>query len=98
MKLYRDPTTRGGRNGTGPSHRTVTYVHAVLRKAFRDAVVVEQLLLSNPIDAPSAAQDGRRARDNWYSAQLAAFLSTAQGHRRSPRPPAAAWAPAAANH
>ena len=39
-KLYRDLMTRGGRNGTGLSHRTVTYVHAVLRKAFRDAVVV----------------------------------------------------------
>jgi integrase len=49
-KLYRDLMTRGGRNGAGLSHRTVAYVHAVLRKAFRDAVVVEQLLPSNPIE------------------------------------------------
>ena len=40
------PTLRDPRRpqwrGTVP--RTVAYVHAVLRKAFRDAVVVEQLL------------------------------------------------------
>jgi integrase len=53
-KLYRDLMTSGGQNGAGLSHRTVTYVHAVLRKAFRDAVVVEQLLPSNPSSAPSA--------------------------------------------
>ena len=49
-KLYRDLFTSGGQNGAGLSHRTVTYIHAVLRKAFRDAVVVEQLLPSNPIE------------------------------------------------
>jgi len=53
-KLYRDLMTSGGQNGAGLSHRTVSYVHAVLRKAFRDAVVVEQLLPSNPSSAPSA--------------------------------------------
>jgi hypothetical protein len=78
-KLYRDLMTRGGQNGAGLSPRTVTYVHAVLRKAFRDAVVVEQLLPSNPIERAKrprkmAAEPGTV----WHPAQLAAFLTTAR--------------------
>src|SRR6516165_8878848 len=38
-KLYRDLLIAGGRSGAGLSPRTVEYVHAVLRKAFRDAVL-----------------------------------------------------------
>lgn len=49
-KLCRDLFTTGSRNGTGLSPRTVAYVHAVLRKAFREAVVVEQVLPSNPVE------------------------------------------------
>ena len=49
-KLYRELATNGGRDGAGLSPRTVEYVHAVLRKAFRDAVVVDQILLSNPVE------------------------------------------------
>jgi hypothetical protein len=48
-KLYRELATSGGRDGTGLYPRTVEYVHAVLRKAFRDAVVVDQILPSNPV-------------------------------------------------
>jgi integrase len=81
-KLYRDLMTRGGRNGTGLSHRTVTYVHAVLRKAFRDAVVVEQLLPSNPIErAKRPRKTAAEPGTVWHPGQLAAFLATAQGHR-----------------
>ncbi|HXF02463.1 MAG TPA: site-specific integrase, partial [Arthrobacter sp.] len=69
-------------NGTGLSHRTVTYVHAVLRKAFRDAVVVEQLLPSNPIErAKRPRKTVAEPGTIWHPAQLAAFLATAQGHR-----------------
>ena len=39
-KLYGDLATTGGRVGAGPSPRSVEYVHAILRKAFQDAVVV----------------------------------------------------------
>jgi len=49
-KLYRELATNGGRDGAGLSPRTVEYVHAVLRKAFRDAVVVDQILPSNPVE------------------------------------------------
>jgi integrase len=81
-KLYRDLMIRGGRNGTGLSHHTVTYVHAVLRKAFRDAVVFEQLLPSNPIErAKRPRKTAAEPGTVWHPAQLAAFLATAQGHR-----------------
>ena len=83
-KLYRDLLTNGGRQGTGLSPRTVAYVHAVLRKAFRDAVVVEQLLPSSPVER---AKRPRKAVSEpgtvWAPAQLAAFLATAQRHRLS---------------
>ena len=81
-KLYRDLTISGGRDGAGLSPRTVEYVHAVLRKAFRDAVVVDQILLSNPVER---AKRPRKARSEpgrvWTPAQLRAFLETARQHR-----------------
>ena len=73
---------RGSRDGAGLSPRTVEYVHAVLRKAFRDAVVVDQFLLSNPVER---AKRPRKARFEpgrvWTPAQLRAFLDTARRHR-----------------
>ncbi len=81
-KLYRDLMTSGGQHGAGLSHRTVSYVHAVLRKVFRDAVVVEQLLSSNPIErAKRPRKTAAEPGTVWHPAQLAAFLATAQGHR-----------------
>jgi hypothetical protein len=57
-------------------------VHAVLRKAFRDAVVVEQLLPSNPIErAKRLRKTAAEPGTVWHPAQLAAFLATARGHR-----------------
>jgi hypothetical protein len=50
-KLYRELAASGGRDGTGRSPRTVEYVHAVLRKAFRDAVVVVRCQISRPVDS-----------------------------------------------
>ncbi|MFO7284086.1 MAG: DNA integration/recombination/inversion protein [Thermobifida fusca] len=49
-KVYRDLSASGGRDGKGLSPCTVEYVHAVLRKAFRDAVEIEQFLPSNPVE------------------------------------------------
>ena len=48
-KLYRDLLTSGGRDGKPLAVPTVTHLHAVLRKAFRDAVVVDELIVSNPV-------------------------------------------------
>jgi integrase len=81
-KLYRELATHGGRDGAGLSPRTVEYVNAVLRKAFRDAVVVDQILPSNPVER---AKRPRKARSEpgrvWTPAQLRAFLDTAGQHR-----------------
>ncbi len=81
-RLYRELATSGGRDGAGLSPRTVEYVHAVLRKAFRDAVVVDQTLPSNPVER---AKRPRKARSEpgrvWAPAQLRAFFDTARQHR-----------------
>jgi integrase len=81
-KLYRDLVTTGGCDGAGLSPRTVEYVHAVLRKAFRDAVVVDQLLASNPAERAKRPRKPVRERGEvWTSAQLRVFLEQARGHR-----------------
>ena len=49
-KLYRDLLTSGGRDGKPLAVATVTHLHAVLRKAFRDAVIVDELIGSNPVE------------------------------------------------
>lgn len=81
-KLYRDLVTSGGKNGRGLSPRTVEYVHAVLRKAFRDAVVVEQLLAANPVERAKRPRALRSEPGTvWSPAQLRVFLDIAKRHR-----------------
>lgn len=58
------------------------YVHAILRKAFRDAVVVDQVLASNPAERAKRPRGARReVGDVWTSGQLRAFLQEARNHR-----------------
>ena len=81
-KLYRDLLTEGGRSGAGLSPRTVEYVHAVLRKAFRDAVLVDQLLPSNPVERAKRPRNPARERGEiWTAGQLRVFLDVARRHR-----------------
>ncbi len=81
-KLYRELATSGGRDGAGLSPRTVEYVPAVLRKAFRDAVVIDQLLPSNPVERAKRPRKARsEPRQVWAPAQLRPFLDTARQHR-----------------
>jgi integrase len=81
-KLYRDLLTTGGRSGAGLSPRTVEYVHAVLRKAFRDAVLVDQLLPSSPVErAKRPRKPIREPGEIWTARQLRVFLTAARGHR-----------------
>ncbi|MEV5705746.1 tyrosine-type recombinase/integrase [Actinoallomurus sp. NPDC052274] len=83
-KLYRDLATSGGRGGKGLSPRTVAYVHAVLRKAFGDAVRVDQLLASNPVErAKRPRMQLREPGKVWDAAQLRTFLDVAKEHRLS---------------
>lgn len=82
--LYRALLDSGGRAGRPLSRSTVDAVHAVLRKAFNDAVVSEQLLESSPVvraKRPRAVQV--EAEPMWTPTQLARFLEFAKGHRLS---------------
>ncbi|MEU9845169.1 site-specific integrase, partial [Actinomadura sp. NPDC048032] len=83
-KLYRDLVTVGGRKGAGLSPRTVAYVHAVLRKAFGDAVLVDQILPSNPVERAKRPRLGHpEPGDIWTPAMLRTFLKVAETHRLS---------------
>jgi integrase len=81
--MYRDLLAGGGRNGGPLSRRTVDYVHAILRKAFNDAVRSEQILPSNPAERAKRPRLERRDRlhDLWSAEQLRTFLETAADHR-----------------
>ena len=69
-KLYRDLLTSGGRDGQPLSVATVTHLHAVLRKAFRDAVIVDELIGSNPVE---------RAKRLFAFFQVAAYTGARRG-------------------
>jgi integrase len=65
--LYRDLLGGGGRNGRALSRRTIDAVHAVLRKAFNDAVVSEQILESNPVLRAKRPRSLRVETDEMWS-------------------------------
>ena len=61
---------------------TVTHLHAVLRKAFRDAVIVDELSAATRSSGPNDHERRPKSRARvWTIAQLRAFLDTAQQHR-----------------
>ena len=81
-KLYRDLLTSGGRDGKPLAVPTVTHLHAVLRKAFRDAVVVDELIASNPVErAKRPRMQANEPGRVWTVAQLRVFLNIARQHR-----------------
>lgn len=81
-KLYRDLMTGGGKNGRKLSPRTIDYVHAVLRKAFRDAVEVDQILSSSPVErAKRPRRDVQKPGTVWTVDQLRTFLQAMSSHR-----------------
>jgi integrase len=81
-KLYRDLLTSGGRDGQPLAVATVTHLHAVLRKAFRDAAIVDELIGSNPVErAKRPRAQAHEPGTVWTVAQLRAFLDTARQHR-----------------
>jgi integrase len=80
--LYRDLLGSGGRKGAPLSRRTVDYVHAVLRKAFNDAVRSEQLLPSNPAErAKRPRREHRGPIEIWTADELRRFLDLMSEHR-----------------
>jgi len=81
-KLYRDLLISGGGDGKPLAVPTVTHLHAVLRKAFRDAVIVDELIASNPVErAKRPRAQLHEPGTVWTVAQLRAFLNTARQHR-----------------
>ena len=80
--LYRGLLDGGGRGGRPLSRGTVDAVHAVLRKAFNDAVTSEQVLESSPVVRAKRPRATKGERGEvWSPADLARFLSFAQSHR-----------------
>ena len=59
-KLYRELLTSGGKDGKPLAVATVTHLHAVLRKAFRDAVIVDELIGINPVERAKRPTPRRR--------------------------------------
>jgi len=60
----------------------VEYVHAILRKAFRDAVVVDQVLAANPAERAKRPRGARHeVGEVWTARQLRIFLQLASDHR-----------------
>ncbi len=81
-KLYRELLTSGGRDGKPLAVATVTHLHAVLRKVFRDAVIVDELISINPVErAKRPRAHTQEPGTAWTVAQLGAFLDTAARHR-----------------
>ncbi|WP_433227957.1 tyrosine-type recombinase/integrase [Actinomadura formosensis] len=81
-KLYRDLLTGGGEDGKALGISTVQRTHAILRKAFGDAVLVDELIPSNPVERakrPKAAVNEPGAV--WTTVQLRAFLGAVRRHR-----------------
>lgn len=84
--LYQTLLAEGGRGGEPLSSRTVGYVHAVLRKAFNDAVRTDQLIAINPAERAKRPRTGtvQGVRDVWDAEQLGAFLDEVATHRLFP--------------
>ena len=81
-RLYRELLDGGGRNGRALSRSTVDSVHAVLRKAFNDAMLNEQIIESNPVlRAKRPRKDRVEVAPMWGAADLGRFLGYAKRHR-----------------
>ncbi|WP_246644212.1 N-terminal phage integrase SAM-like domain-containing protein [Nonomuraea ceibae] len=81
-KLYRDLSTKGRQDGKPLKASTVTHTHAILRRAFRDAVVVHEYLSSSPVEkAKRPRSEIKPPGTIWTAAQLRTFLMHAKRHR-----------------
>ncbi len=81
-KLYRDLLTSGGQRSKPLAVATVIHLHAVLRKAFHDAVVIDGLLERNPVErAKRPHSQIQEPGTVWSAGQLRSFLDAARSHR-----------------
>ncbi len=72
-----------GRRGGKLSHRTVRYMHAILRMAFKEAVRLG-LVARNVIEAVTPPRPDRREAPSWSVEQMQRFLDAAEGDKYSP--------------
>ncbi|MET9241369.1 site-specific integrase [Nonomuraea sp. NPDC003709] len=81
-KLYRDLLITDRKNGKPLKVSTVTHTHAILRRAFRDAVLVHEYISSSPVEKAKRPRAGIDAPGTiWTPAQLRIFLGLARSHR-----------------
>lgn len=81
-KLYRDLLASGGEGGKPLGISTVTRTHAILRKAFTDAVVVDELIPNNPVERAKRPKTVLKEPGKvWTVAQLCTFLGLIRPHR-----------------
>ena len=84
--FYATLRREGGASGQGLSPRTVNYVHSVLRKAFNDAVNIDQVIAVNPATrAKRPPVEGvNQVHEVWDASQLARFLDEVKADRLYP--------------
>ncbi|GAC1385875.1 MAG: site-specific integrase [Marmoricola sp.] len=84
--FYATLLREGGVAGRPLSARTVSYVHSVLRKAFNDAVLIDQILDSNPVERAKRprAEVTQLRHPVWDAKQLRLFLDEIAEHRLLP--------------
>ena len=81
--FYATLRREGGATGQGLSPRTVNYVHSVLRKAFDDAVNIDQVIAVNPATRAKRPQvEGvKQVHEVWDASQLSLFLDEVKADR-----------------
>ena len=84
-RLYRDLLEAGGAGGRPLSPATVEKVHRMLSKAFRDAVRVEQLIPSSPVER--ATRPRVRSTERRWSGHPTTCARSSRGRQGT------AWAP-----
>lgn len=84
--FYATLRREGGAAGQGLSPRTVNYVHSVLRKAFNDAVNIDQVIAVNPATrAKKPPVEGvNQVHEVWDASQLSLFLDEVKADRLYP--------------
>lgn len=81
-KLYQELLKSGRANGKPLARSTVDKVHAVLRKAFNDAVKFEGVMSSNPADrAKRPRRTSGPSIEVWTADELRLFLGLMAEHR-----------------
>lgn len=80
----RHDCTHHGRQGSGPSPRTVRYLHAILHRALKEAMQFG-LVARNVTDAVAPPKDARPPIKSWDVVNVQRFLAVAvDDHRYSP--------------